>query len=371
MVSWKDFMPNSVRLFILENRFFFQEVRKGHKKKFREILTEYRNKSLPIQNEDVWVEKFNKLTYAYPDLVDVGDAFCKSEIKILRDRIVSPDDILAICVAKNDLIKIKEFIQYHRKIGIDKFIILDNDSDDGSIEWLVEQKDVVLMQTKIPYNTNRREGWINRIIAYYGDSRWYLVADSDELLTYNECEKRDIHELINYLEKHKIIRARGMMLDMYAEPDYYVNGSAESYMTKCVYFDKNTYCNKKRYFMDLICGGPRERVFHQAPWLTKYPLFFFREGDLECKSHFLFPFKENLGNECNLILRHYKFQPGEIYKIRKIVKDGNYFNGSKQYKAYLDILDKDEEIDFMCDDSEEFISSESLKKIDVYTPIKW
>ena len=27
------------------------------------------------------------------------------------------------------------------------------------------------------------------VIAHYGDNRWYLVADSDELLVYNDCEK--------------------------------------------------------------------------------------------------------------------------------------------------------------------------------------
>lgn len=371
MLKGIDFLPNSVRLFFLENRFYFQEKGKNHTQHLKDLLLENSGKSLPIQNEKLWIESFNKLTYAYPELIDVAEAFCQSEIRILQDRKVSRDDILAICVAKNDFIKVQEFIRHHRSIGIDKFVVLDNDSRDGSLEWIKKQDDVVLMQTKIPYTTNRREGWINRIMAFYGYSRWYMVADSDELLTYHECENRDIHELISYFERHGIQRARGMMVDMYAKPDYYESGSAETYMTDCVYFDKTTYYSKKHYVLDLVCGGPRERIFHQSPWLTKYPLFFLKEGDVQCKSHFLFPFEKNLGNRCNIILRHYKFQPGEIEKIRKVVSDGNYFNGSKQYKAYLDIIDRGEGLNFMCEDSEEFTSSKSLNVINLYRAIEW
>ena len=86
---------------------------------------------------------------------------------------------------------------------------------------------------------------------------------------------------------------------------------------------------------------------------------------------FLFPFKGNKGSECNLILRHYKFQPGEIDKIQQIVKNGNYFNGSKQYKAYLKIMNNNKKLNFMCNDSEMYTSSESLRSINVYTPINW
>ena len=371
MKCWKDFLPNQVRLFLLENRYLFKEMFKNHSKYLRKLLTVNQTKSLPIKNPDNWIRKFNRLTYAYPDLIEVAEAFCESQIYIIQEREVSNNDVLAICVAKNDLIKIKEFIKYHRSIGVDKFIILDNDSSDGSVEWLKSQDDVVLMQTKTPYTTNRREGWINRIMAYYGDLRWYIVVDSDELLTYNECEKRDIHELISYFEKNHITRVRGMMIDMYAKSDYYESGNAIDYLKECVYFDKSTYYYENLYFMDSIRGGPRDRIFHQAPMLTKYPLFYLTEEEVECKSHFFFPFAKNIETKCNLIIRHYKFQPGEIEKIRKIAHDGNYYNGSEQYKKYLQIIEGQDKLDFMCEDSTKYMSSESLNQINLYNPIQW
>ena len=191
MNFFKRIIPNSLKIIILENRHIFKEMPKNHKKSIQKMLDNNKN-SLTIDNPKTWINKLNKLTYAFPELIDVAEAFATSDIQIIKDLEVKKDDIIGICVTKNDLIKIKEFILHHRTLGINKFVILDNDSTDGSVEWLKEQKDVILMQTKTPYTTNRREGWINRIIAHYGANRWYFVADSDELLDYNDSEKKTI-----------------------------------------------------------------------------------------------------------------------------------------------------------------------------------
>lgn len=371
MYSWKAVLPNGLRLLLIENRYYFNEKKKNHKKHLMELFKKNQDYSLPIETPMQWIKKFEKLTYAYPDLIEVGEAFCESQITIIKNQEVLKDDVIAICVEKNDLHKIKTFISYHRSLGVDKFVVLDNGSDDGSLQWLMKQDDVILMQTTIPYTTNRREGWINRIMAFYGQNRWYLILDSDELLTYHECEKKSIHDLISYLENGGKKRARALMIDMYAESEYYENGRIEDYMSECIYFDTSSYYLNKRYFMDLVCGGPRERVFHQAPWLTKYPLIYLGKNDIECKSHFLFPFKDNLNTKCLMALRHYKFQPGEISRMRKIVKDGNYFNGSAQYKRYLEVIEKNNKLDFMYEGSKKYVTSESLSDVNLYDPIIW
>ncbi len=366
-----SFLPSFLKIFILEHRHIFKEVNKKHKRRLMSLIESNKGKSLSIDDEYKWVHKFCKLTYAYPDLIEVGEAFATSEIRVLSDKPIRQNEIIAICVVKNDIVKIKQFICHHRTIGVDKFVILDNMSTDGSVDWLKEQDDVVLLQTSIPYSTNRREGWINRIIAHYGDNRWYLVADSDELLVYNGCEQHNLHEVVNHFKNQKIYRIRALMVDMYAQSEYYVNGSIEDCFKQCVFMDSNSYYYSERNHLKLICGGPRERVFHQSPWLTKYPLFYFRSKDIECKSHFFFPLKDNLKSKCNLVLKHYKFQPGELEKIKNIVESGNYYNGSTQYKNYLRVLEESDRIDFICDNTVEYSSSDSLNLIGIYDPIDW
>ncbi len=371
-MKWKTaILPERLAIFLKEHQYMLREIRKRHKDRFRKMLSQTKGKSLSIQNEDLWIKKMNRLMYAMPELVEVAEAFCLCEIKVLRNRNVSPSDIVSICVQKNELVRMKNFIHYHRALGVDKFVVLDNDSHDGSVEWLMNQTDVVLLQTKQPYTTNRREGWINRIMAHYGDSRWYLVLDSDELLTYTDCEHHNIKELIAHLEKHQQVRARAMMLDMYATAECYEKGVQDEYLEKCRYFDTDTYVYEDRLQLDLIKGGCRGRVFAESPWLTKYPLFYLRHSDLECKSHFLYPFKANKHCSCQLVLRHYKFLSGDMEKIRSAVHSGNYYAGSKQYVSYLSVLESGKPLDFWYERTEEYNSSNDLKKINVYDGIDW
>lgn len=366
----KNIIPRKVQLFLFENRYMIKMIYEKQEKKFYNLYIEHPKNSLPIDDVNKWIKKLTKLTYAFPDLIEVGESFFLSDIKILKNREIKPNDIIAICVAKNDILKLTNFIYHHRRIGIDKFIILDNNSTDGSVEWLLTQPDVILMQTTMPYTTNRREGWINRILAFCGDNHWYLVADSDELLVYDNYEKEDIHHLVNYYDEQKITRVRALMLDMYATADYYNNGTKEDYLHECCYFDTTSYIYSTRNYIDLITGGPRSRVFKKSQWLTKYPLFYLSEKVLECKSHFLFPLALNINTECNLILKHYKFLPGELEKIKKIASAGNYFNGSEEYKQYLRILENTNTLDFFYDGTCRYIDSRSLRAInDCYSPV--
>ena len=100
MIRGLESLSDSIRMFILEHRFYFQENKKKHKKYLSQLLIENTDESLPIRNVDDWLDKFNRLTYAYPDLIEVGEAFCQSHINIIQDRKVLQNDVLAICVEK-------------------------------------------------------------------------------------------------------------------------------------------------------------------------------------------------------------------------------------------------------------------------------
>ena len=365
----KKFLPKRLKLFFVEHRYIFKIKKINYKNNLEKLFVQYKNKSLSIDDEKKWRKKLIRLAYSNPEFTKIGELFITSEINIIKDLEILPNDIILICVEKNDLIKLKKFIKHHRNIGINKFIILDNNSTDGSFEWLLKQKDVILLKTKDKYSSINRVAWINRIIAHYGDNRWYIVLDSDELLIYNDCENKKIQDVIKYCKKNNIIRARSLMIDMYAKKEYYNNGNIENYYNECIYFDTNTYYQKQREDFINISGGMRERIFNMVPCLTKYPLFYFRKNDIHCSSHFLYPYKENFSS-CILTLLHYKFLPGEIEKYRKIVKEENYYKGSWAYKKYLNIMEK-ESLNFIYKNSNKYKNSNSLNIIDQYNKINW
>lgn len=325
--------------------------------------------SLTIKKEIDWHRRFRKLLIAYPGLYEIAESFWSDRIEIIKQASICDKEPICICIQKNDLIRIKENIKHHRSIGITQFVILDNASTDGSVEWLTNQSDVTVLRTKQPYTTNRREAWINRIISYYGTSRWYLIVDSDELLTYWDCETTDIRRLIEWCEGEHIDRMRAMMIDMYAEPSYYENGDRRRFVDQCNCFDVGTYHFDFNRQLDLVCGGPRERVFGQAPWLTKYPLINPGRNGIECKSHFPFPLRGNKSTQCYLALRHYKFLPGDIEQYRKRVQEGSFYNGSSQYKQYISVIEENDKLNFICQNTKRYSNSRSLYAINELT--KW
>ncbi|MBR1413908.1 MAG: glycosyltransferase family 2 protein [Bacilli bacterium] len=369
MLKCQKLIPKQLKNFLKEHKYIFKIH--DYKKYLNYLLIQNKKQFLTINDEKNWINKFNKAICSNPEYINVARDFMTADISVIKNEKVYDNDIIAICVQKNDLIKLEKFISHHRKLGIDKFIILDNDSNDGSIEYLLKQKDVILLQTKTTYTSSRRVGWINRIIAHYGYNRWYFIADSDELLVYNECENKSIKNVIAYCEKKNIIRARALMVDMYANKDYYANGKIKDYYKNCIYFDADSYIENKSSLFYNISGGPRKRLFNISPCLTKYPLVYFKKKDIYIKSHFLYPYKNNINTECNLILKHYKFLPGELNKYKEIANKGNYYNGSAEYKRYVDFYENNSIIDFIYYGTKKYNNSNSLNLIKKYNKIDW
>lgn len=364
MRYWKQ-----LKNFIIEHRYMVNSFVSHYRKEIKNILIP--PNSIPINDYNIWISKYIKMSYAYPEFRSSGIDFFSADVRLLKDITINSNDVILICVEKNELVKVKKQICYHKKLGITKFAFLDNNSNDGTFEWLMKQDDVAVFTCDEPYSTEKREVWINRIVSYFGLNRWYIVVDSDEFLVYRDCERKNIYELIDNLQNKRIYRARAIMIDMYAESEYYRSGNTEDFMEKCRFFDYNTYEEKKCSRYEAVYGGPRMRLFGEAPLLTKYPLSYWGYHDIECNSHFLYPHIKNFGNGCILALKHYKFLPGEVEKYREIAKNGTYYNDSSQYKRYIEVINNTDILDFFFEKTYEYVDSSSFDKISVYSGIDW
>ncbi|MFI2858757.1 glycosyltransferase family 2 protein [Paenibacillus sp. JSM ZJ436] len=369
--------PLGIRLFIreqlgLKNPIKLNLLKVNLRNEFS--IFEEQNVGLKIKDgSETWYKSFKKFIKAQPEESEVAFEFFKDSISVLKLSNLEKENVkvILVCVVKNDLLKIKNLVKHHRRIGVKHFAILDNGSSDGTVEWLKDQNDVDLFLVQDKYTTNRREAWVNKIIAYYGFKRWYLILDSDELFAFHKMESKNIEYLINYCEKHSIDRMRAVMIDMYGSDSFYSENQEGDYLEKCKYFDLNSYKHENRDIIDLITGGPRSRIFNQRPWLTKYPLCYFVEGDIQGKSHYLFPYKKNKNTKCYSAILHYKFLPSDFKKYRNIATEGNYFNGSIQYKDYINHLDNSNGLSFMDERSVEYSDSDSLYMIPILDKINF
>ena len=61
--------------------------------------------------------------------------------------------IVVLCV-KNDLRRIQMLVEHYRSLGVEKFAFMDNGSEDGTFEWLLEQPDIDLYRIDSKGRTN-------------------------------------------------------------------------------------------------------------------------------------------------------------------------------------------------------------------------
>lgn len=295
------------------------------------------------------------------------DSFSKSDIKVIKRgaKIKDAKEPIVICVVRNEIERMHVFLEHYRQIGISKFAIIDNDSTDGTAGYLKNQKDVDLYQIRDKYQSYARIGWINRMISCYGTSHWYIVVDSDELLAWPGMERSCIQDVIKYLDKRNMTRARGLMVDMYPKKSEWKSDKTfkEAFL-KCKYFDRDTYYHEEADELYLLCGGPRKRKLGMDPWLTKYPLFRLRKREILSNSHALFPYN-NKKIPCLFAILHYKFLTKKDYeKVKLYAEEGNYINGSAEYKIYEQKQNESEDnFNFYYDKSVEYRSSQDLAEI--------
>lgn len=324
-----------------------------------------------IKHLAVWESAFTQFLSMQPEEAEVVETFYMYPLEIVHERQFDIEKPIVISIQKNELYRVNKFLEYYRKLGIDQFAIIDNSSSDGSFEMLYSQEDVSLYRAKEAYRTNRREGWMNQIIDRYGFNRWYIIVDIDELLSYIGIEDHPIQELIKEVSKLGISRVRGMLVDMYPMSFNDADNQVDPYVVYR-YFDTKTYTELEDLRLSIVRGGFRKRIFGSNAMLTKYPVLYLREGDVHGKSHFPFPYRKNYQSQCYIALLHYKFLQGEINKYKEIVKKGNYYQGSQQYKDYIRVLEKEESWNMvLCDEqsniytcSNDLSSIGALSKID-------
>ena len=300
-------------------------------------------------------------------------AFANSKIEVIRktEPCSKNNPIVVLCV-KNDIKRIQMLVDHYRKLGVEKFAFLDNGSDDGTFEWLLEQPDVDLFRCYEHYQTAVKEGWINRIVSYYGFERWYIVTDSDELMVYRGMERYSLDSLTRRLKAKGYSRVKGLTLDAYAEGPLF--GKSDNIRREYRWIDTDTYkeiaaAAGTEKILRFI-GGPRYRVMHSTITLSKFPLIYWEKGTISDSAHFQYPHDLINKSPCIAGILHFKFIDKDLYEFEKRArKNSGFSTGGTIYKQYMDFAKNQENSGFMYEGSIEFNSSEALKKIQLIEDI--
>lgn len=133
---------------------------------------------------------------------------------------IEQESILVFTAVRNERWRLPWFLEYYRSIGVDRFFFVDNNSSDGTAEYLLEQDDVFLFWTDQNYaKSYSGMQWVNWLVEEYGDDCWCIYVDVDEAMVFPGVEQRGLKYLTNYMAKNGHEAMYAFMLDMY-DPDF-------------------------------------------------------------------------------------------------------------------------------------------------------
>lgn len=275
-------------------------------------------------------------------------------------RPLSATDLPLVFVTHNEITLIPAFLKHYRRLGVTRFICVDDVSTDGSREYLMAQPDVDVWTSPVRFESARRgRRWREALFDRYGHNRWYVNVDSDEFLVYDQCLQEPLTALIEVLEEHNITRLPAPMLDFYpsSEND---SGNGDMPWHAVDHIDGSGYEVSFLKRGISIKGGPRKRLFKEDNELIKYPLIYW---DMQCRFgssiHRPLPYYRNFSPIWGALL-HFKFFTNYREKISEAVSNKQHYNGSQHYHALKREIDDAGAIDFMSESSIRFLNPEQL-----------
>lgn len=270
-----------------------------------------------------------------------------------RTHDLQPEAILAITVLRNEITRLPHFLSFYRALGIDHFLMVDNNSDDGSAEFLAAQSDVSLWQTGASYRAARFGlDWAGWLQIRFGHGRWCLSVDADELLVFPGDTEHGLRGLTRLLDRQGKQGFGALMLDLFPKGALadVAHDPADDPRQTLPWFDPGPYrAKRQRPRGNLwVQGGIRERVFfaqdpRRSPTLNKVPLIKWnRRFAYTNSTHVALPRRLNSlydgpgGAMASGALLHTKFLPEVVHKSRIEKQRREHFHQPELFDEYYD-----------------------------------
>lgn len=310
------------------------------------------------------------------------------ELNVVQDHTgrIRPGDTLLFSTMRNEQIRLPYFLRYYRELGVDHFLLVDNDSSDGTLDDLSGQPDISVWHTGASYKrANFGVDWLNGLQRKYGHGHWTLVVDPDEFFVYPFCDTRPIRALTDWLDTTGLRSFSAMLVDLYPKGplDAVSYRAGQDPLEIAAWFDSGNYTISRNptYGNLWIQGGPRARSFfrdspERAPALNKTPLVkWHRSYAYVSSTHTLLPRGLNLvydewgGEKASGALLHAKFLDTFPAKSAEELKRRQHYANSHEYKAYNAGLKEQPEL--WCKWSEKYINWRQLELLGLMSKGNW
>lgn len=257
------------------------------------------------------------------------------------------NSLYVVAVVRNEIIMLPHFLEHYRRLGVKCFLMVDNLSDDGSREYLLDQPDVGLFSADTEYKKSHYGvAWQQALLGNFCLNKWVLLADADELLVYPECETLSLPEFIATIEQEGVDCVRTDMVDMYPFGDlddadltehspfevaqwFDAAPFVEWRMGKGVFSNSLSLLSALRHRITAITEpstftAQKYALLRYKPWMR-----------LSQGIHDLAGGKVATQNAW---FAHFKYHAGFKHKVEAEILRGQHFDNAKEYRRYAEIL---------------------------------
>lgn len=315
-----------------------------------------------------------------------------------------PNEIRLFTLVRDEALRLPNFLAHYRMLGVQRFFIINNRSQDETRDYVLAQPDCHLFDAEASFLTSRAGvTWLNSLLEAYGAGHWTIYVDADELLVYPHYESRRLPELCRWLDRHGYQGLYALMLDMYSEKPLarinYAKGG--SLLAVCSWFDRDYHFvprlglpfGKKPFPEFEPIGGPRLRLCYPSqntrrlwprfkvklryrynrlakklrlPQLTgerpatqafKLPLIKWQHGYGYITSHRLNPV--TLAPITGVVL-HFKYLQDFTARVKHALQTKEHYDGSSEYARYAELLAENPSLTFMYEGSQSYRNSQQL-----------
>ena len=294
--------------------------------------------------------EFHKgLVHALVDLGRVAAAFAYYGLVRHDTRALEIDnrEILGCIVARNEAPRLPFLLEYYRRLGVNRFLVVDNDSTDGTLEFLLAQPDVHIWSSSFSFKrANFGSAWFEVLLSAYGLGNWCVVVDADELLVYPRCEILALPSLVSRVgPPRKTCAHRGASRHVFGSSgEGHALHAGAKISWNCAPISTGKDVTRRSKMRGPTATRPvileaRRRALGGAEYcLNKVPLIRYdREVILTGGQHWTNLPASQIASEVGALL-HFKFFSSFPDYVADQVRRGEHYDKAIQYRGYAQAL---------------------------------
>ena len=281
-------------------------------------------------------------------------------------------------IVHDEMFFLEAFLSHYRRLGADRFIILDDCSTDGTVDFLAAQPDVMVVGSVLRYfaqvayppevlarirETRAVRLWRDQMLDQYCAGQWAVIVDPDEFLAL----PTSLPAFFAELAAEGAEAVWGVMVDMYPERvgDILGKDAARFCLEDAWFFDGKAHLDPRQPHETppvprTVYPGSVARLF--ATWgvlpqgtlarrlrrrlsgyryqgaspIHKTPVVFWKPGDWCLNCHVTSkPVAARV-----IPIMHFKFTADLGRKIEYALSTGGYNQGSRSYRLYASLIER-------------------------------